>query len=670
MDRERVLLPGGARGSYVLSVVSRRADGERGAYAILFAILIVVLFIMVSLAVDLSDARARVRDNVTRADSAAVAAGLQLAADPIGACNSAWRFIRANTPGFPLGAVSPCTSGVDENFQTRYNGGAGCDPSAPIYYRSTNSAPYEVIFIYPVTDALLLQYSGADRQLDSTFDGGEPCSRFAVQIVSRQRTLFGAISGVFQQEAPATAIVRSTFGGPPRNAAALLLLDHTGCNALVNSGQGAVYVFAHDGENPGRIAVDSDARKNGNPNTCANPGQNGPYALDVSGGNVSSQIKACGNRFIVGEPTRCDVGGIIQSFAFRPGQMTCLVATSNQACDPSDLASGQLYPVPVRAQQRTTRAPADHEWNCRGSYPNYAPYGGTGIRIPRCPDTGVRPAYIDQLRSAIGATSTTIPTGFSNYNTWYGANVGSGPGFDPCSPRPGVVVPNGNWWVNCTGSQGFTINLGAGERFEFSGGNIVFQGNLRLLGGELRINTSNATANTSLSCRRNNALCPLEHSARAAYVFLRGSAQFSRGSQGTLTMPHTAVYIHDGKIDLTGGSGTDRITWTAPRQIDSPTAGDAPSPFDKMALWSEGSSTSCTGGQLCHEIGGQGNLDVHGVFFMPLSVFNYSGQADQYLDRAQFIATRMTVTGQGILRMQPNPEYTLLVPSPTAWLIR
>jgi len=75
----------------------RAFSDERGAFAILFAIITVTILTFAAIAVDLSAQTAYARDNRSRADFAAMAAGSKLPSDPLGACNEAWKFIRANT---------------------------------------------------------------------------------------------------------------------------------------------------------------------------------------------------------------------------------------------------------------------------------------------------------------------------------------------------------------------------------------------------------------------------------------------------------------------------------------------------------------------------------------------------------------------------------------------
>ena len=115
-------------------------------------------------------------------------------------------------------------------------------------------------------------------------------------------------------------------------------------------------------------------------------------------------------------------------------------------------------------------------------------------------------------------------------------------------------------------------------------------------------------------------------------------------------MPRTFVFLANGRVSLGAGSGP--VQWVAP-------FGGS---FEDLALWSESSST--------HSIGGQANLTLDGVFFMPNAQFNFTGQGQQYQVNAQFISLRLDMSGQGILRMQPDPDRVVLIPLFGVRLIR
>jgi hypothetical protein len=99
------------------------------------------------------------------------------------------------------------------------------------------------------------------------------------------------------------------------------------------------------------------------------------------------------------------------------------------------------------------------------------------------------------------------------------------------------------------------------------------------------------------------------------------------------------------------------VQWTAPlHNLKGP---DPSAPFDDITLWTEAS-----GGATC-SIAGQGAVAASGIFFMPNCNFSFGGQADsQNPVNAQFIARTLTMAGQGLLYLTPNPDQAIQVPHP------
>jgi hypothetical protein len=662
-----------------------RIREDRGAYAILFVILTLAMLIMIAIVVDLSAQKAYARDNRTVADFAALAAGEKLPGDPAAACNLAWLYLKANLPSLPAGATSPCTSGVPALFSSNLP----CTPSTPAtIYQATGTGSYQISFTYPVP---LGDPTLGSQATNATFDGtdADRCGRLAVTVRSNFPSLFGGIIGARTLSAPATAVVRGAATQKNEAPVALLLLDTNGCSSsgqgpLLVSGQGGVSVYSPGVDTPGYISVDSDGTKSGNPSKC----QGGNYTLEVSG-NTQGFVQTCGNSFDSSNPTKCDPGGVINLFAMGAGQSDC---TSNTACDPTDRTTFQssssgvspglprLYPAPQQEVSRATRGVVDRHFNCNQNYPNYpipalTSQGYESIGITGCTfatSSPSLPPYIDQLRSFAKTNGSSNLPGFSDYNAAGGS----------CSPGNGSW-PVGNWVIHCSGANGFLVN---GSTFEFKGGNLVFDGDINIRSsGTLKINTSNTT-NPPLAnpgCRRPQPLCPTASSPDASWVFIRNSGSLKRDSQSNMNFNHVMVYVNNGNINLGGGGGGDNgtgtgsLSWSAPDQglpdndndeiFEPETPQDADdatleSPFDRLALWSEGTSV--------HGIGGQGSLNLSGVFFIPNAVFNYSGQATQFMDKAQFIVFEMTVTGKGYLLMQPNPQFVLPIPIQSWNLIR
>lgn len=643
------------------AIALRGADSERGAYAILFAVLIVVLFIMVAMAVDLSDARARVKENRNRVDFAGLAAGSVLQeSGPWEACREAWTYIKTNTRGFPSTAVSPCDSGVGsdatETFQSRYEDfDPGCqpdsDPTNRWEYHATGEEPYEVIFTYPVTDAVLADLSAAGRPVDADLDG-EPCARFGVTMATSQGALFGGIVGSQGIQAPASSVVLATTGDDISEIAALIILDPEACNVLITGGQGFVEVRGSQGiddegnpvSGPGIIAVDSLANGGNGNNACS--GQR--RAIDANN-NALNFIEA-------GEDPLTNVPGIIAAFGMRPGQQDCLTG-NDRVCDQGDVNSSRLRPLPIRALKPVTRRPVDHKYNCNESYP--------GLNIEGC-ETATSGSvsgtadgdtdYIDQLVADVGTTG--VPSGlfdwwpetllpWRDYLTDDGVVDGSGTPLDEgagarCSPSAARVrVPAGNWYVNCPGPQGFN----PGNRVDFegvAGANMVVFANQVRPGSNAQVSFNVTDAALPLDAPNK---CPDDDPGPAqppGIVYVRNS-DFVMSGPSNLVICNSTLYVRNGVADAVT-SGTV-FSWIAPFS----------GPLEDLALWSESS------GQ--HRLGGQTALNIEGVFFTPNATpFAFTGQPSQSQTKAQFFTYRLNVSGQGGLVMSPHPARSIPTP--------
>jgi hypothetical protein len=225
------------------------------------------------------------------------------------------------------------------------------------------------------------------------------------------------------------------------------------------------------------------------------------------------------------------------------------------------------------------------------------------------------------------ATGTTdcdagpyINTLVSNYGTGTPAGFTTISG-SACSPSTNTSYA-GNTLVSCP--SGFTVQ---NVTVTFTGGDVIFAGGVNVQGGTLNVNPSGSA----------------DH-----IVFIR-SGGLSTGAAGTLNMPHTFVYIANGTINLLA---TGPVTWNAP------VAGN----FHGLSLWSESSAQ--------HELKGQATLDLGGVFFTPNAHVQFDGQGSQVQVQAQFVAATLDMNGQGTLRMMPDPNSVVRLPTFGSTLIR
>lgn len=521
-----------------------------------------------------------------------------------------------------LGPKAACETAMD--YAARNLGGFSV-PGAPcvrvpttcggIVSTQMDVGDYKVFFRNPVPNndpMMKADTPGGDINQSSTLAiEGEPCKRVGISITYTRPTIFSRVAGITQNETSVHSVALSGDGtsGEP---VALLVLDQTGCDVVTTSGQGSIIVedtvTSLGVEKPGIIALDSDGSASGNPIPgCGNANSHTIEAADNS------------NNTIEAEGTPSGIRGIIRSFAMSG-------PNASKAYDPADVSSvpARLSPIPTSTSRRITRAPIDHRYNCKVA---------NGCADPPNP-------YIDQLVAALGGSGATPPPA-GNYRRYPDELVTPPPLSGevaqpsaacsmPSSAAP-VTVPVGNWFVDC--NSGLSVS----NVLRFLGGNVVTRSGISVgAQGQLTINVAGAT------------------SVSNGVLFLR-TGDLSKDAQGSLTMPRVTVYMASGRIDI--GAGTGRLDWVAPSNGN----------FDDLALWSELSSTSNATEQ---RLGGQSSLNLEGVLFTPNAQFRFTGQPGVNQTKAQFITKRLSVAGQGALRMKPDPERVVLLPIAGTRLIR
>lgn len=572
----------------------RTDDRERGATLVIMGIALVGLLATVALVVDLGLSRHSRRASQSAVDLAALAAGEALGVDPApdgqAACAAAVRYLMANVGGLPSGISVPCSSlpAVCDNSTspvTVTDGGTGGD--------------FTIEITYPVADANL-----ADSQVANAsslrLNDGLPCERLAVGLANEFDSLFSGIVGADRLRASADATVRQ-IQASDRRVPSLWLLEPYGCPTLSVSGGSSVTVGS--ATIPGLITIDSDA------SGCTG----NSFSIDTSG--VGSAIQSISG--VPGTPPE------ISLVAMERLQATC--STGNlRACDPADVAALNVFPQPERRPNRATRAPVDHIYNCKSSYPDYH-----GISIDGC-GNGTRP-YIDDLRTEVGSSGT--PPGFIRWSTLFGCN-------NPSPPAGGL---NGNWHIDCP-----TFKLTSSD-VTFNGGNVVFDGGISLTGGSLTFNAANPTAGLPGSCLSTVVGCLDKASADAAWVFMRDGNISLTG--GGLNAYRTMIFQQNGWFSIAGGSPP---VWSAP----------AEGPFSGLSVWSELASNK-------YKISGGASMALEGTFFTPEATpINISGGAPVIPQQAQFVSRQLAITGGAALTLSPSQTSGVATPADPPLLIR
>ena len=666
--------------------VGRRLVGDRGATLVMFTILMVPMLILTAIVVDLGLGRVAKQHLKTSTDMAAVAAGFFLAGDgsaspvssPELACAAAFSSLRTNLNDLPATAtLSPTCA---QNFPAN---ALNCSNASTPKRTSTSqsSGAYVVTIDYPVlatdlTDPRLLDGAGTE-------DGLSPCSRMRVSVSRFSEPIFGGVVGSPGLTPSASSVVRAGLSPNGVAAPAILLLERFNCGSLTAAGQGGVRV---------RGAVTAG----------------GWIHADTAAGGVGSVGSNCQGGTSCSANNYSIVGTALPSSA---GSGPSIIAESSSgsvgrigtyALYPRILGSGACtYPtglnVPATADPIVSRTPIDLRFN--------SPFNAAGASIT------------DLQRIGYSATTSAAPSGFATVS-------GSACG------RDGVVWQAARVYIDCPSPGGFS-----GKNVVFRATDVILTGALNVAGGYVAFpNARSIYVRGCTSCAKGLSItsggflsvssgesvsgkfnltatlaaavdgqaggapatwptvsCLTDRASTPGATTLATFSGSFYVQNATANLCQTFVYLGDNAssytrvsrtsdgncnanlpcpsntppakpvFDLNSGS-SPAMSWTAPNQnLSGPSVA---SPFDGLALWTEG-GTSCA-------IGGQGALSTSGVFFFPNCNFTYSGQANADIPlAAQFIGRSLTMSGQGVLSLQPDPKRSIAVASPgTVQLIR
>jgi hypothetical protein len=317
---------------------------------------------------------------------------------------------------------------------------------------------------------------------------------------------------------------------------------------------------------------------------------------------IDSDGASCanGNKVIV------DATGSAQITAGAIGMWALSGGNTARAYDPADVGVGRAFnPAPIAISSPVGRTAVDWRYNCT-----------TGTA---CPDPG--PGEINTLVAADGSGT---PAGYTLWTSLYSCNAPSN-----------LVVPKGNWYINCPGG------LKTSSTLTFRGGNIVAAGDITLTGSNaLRINCDVATS---------TAACPSDPDDTTTLFFRAGG--INKSGSATLTMLETFVYLAAGTISLSGDGG---LTWTAP---DDPT-----SPFDDLLLWSESTSAMT--------LTGSTDTVLEGIFFAPNAPLSLTGNTTGTGLGTQMFVKSASLTGTASLTLAPREDRSMKLGGSSSALIR
>jgi hypothetical protein len=486
-----------------------RRDDERGTVIIVVALAMAALLGMSAMVMDLELRRISARHEQSVADFAALAAGEELATDPVAACRAAIDYVNANVTDAPaINPTSFCAQGGNDMATTVCTGG-----TAAVARPQATTGRYTVSVQLPVAASEIV-----DPRFGSGVNDGAPCGRMRVVVTKTVPSPFGGVFGVRNATITRSAVVKIEVTSQQKTPV-LWLLDPTGCVALKASGGTTVNVGATSPTViPGLINIDSDGT------TCTS---NTDTIVATGAGTMINAIPTSGT----------DVGAI-SLHALPSGAQSCV----DPACSTADVAGGRISPQPIPVRQRATRKLVDWRYDCKATYPDYH-----GVEIEGCSDAGTLPPYMTNLRSAIGSSGG--PTGYSRWTS---------SGYS-CNPSGSVTVPAGNWWIDCS-----NLTIGNGTTVTFTGGNIVTDGGISMSGTSLlELNVANPVAALNASCQAPFVVTPCvsQSSAEAAFLFMRDGDFTMNG--GVVDLEHTTVIQQSGYLKFAGGANPD---WSGPTE--------------------------------------------------------------------------------------------------------
>lgn len=643
-----------------------RSHEDRGAYAILYALLVLVIVATAALVLDIAALRQDRRADRAATDAGAVAGASALtrttSPNPRAACLAAWNYALANLN------ASGGTESCGTTFLTPSSPGYSSCPSTDTTMAGTvtqDAATVSVRITWPVHNltstgqpnplmAPDLRPNGTGVQQVITAEDGNPCKRVAVAIDRPRSFGFAAALGIAGGATSNHSVALSApGGGDVPIASPLVILDPTACSALQANGGAQVLVAANDTSTPGvpgLVAVNSDG------SDCTGQGT-----------TVDSNASSGANTHIWANDSATGGAARILTFAT---SAKAYKATQTTGCTKAGntWSAGQLCPEPDQLLSQISRFSfIDNNYNCLIAQT---------CSNPDDPKNGVAQlkAFVEALSPATMADPTTRPAGW----TYVGGN-------ECGNPRPSYT---GNVYVDCNANGNgqnsqFTVSgttvFGSGPGREQ--GVVVFAGNVKVNGCLVINGSASECATPTLTVK----------SADGPLVYLTGRLTLS-STNSSFIAPQT--FIYEGRcqtngtgcrdasgaaitpnLDLqTNGSGS--VLWSAPLgpALASPTAcdpGSASKPpttacFAKLALWNEYKTTSSTE----DSIAGGANLLLQGTFFTPNAQFNLRGGAFTDIRSAQFVTGRLNLTGQGTLTMVPDAAKTNPPPLLFAELIR
>jgi hypothetical protein len=630
---------------------------ESGAVLILYAVVLVVMLMMVAIVTDLGAMRADIRQTQSVSDMAATAGALSLApeagGDPYEACLQAWQYVLAN-----VRSVSGDQAQRGDEVCKPYEKYANSAETCPETDLAPETVPlgedHEVTIMWPVPDSVI---NGTDSEIaftpwagghyDTEVDGPR-CERLLVRIQRTRGFVFGnALAGVASGTVARPAVARGAPYEITPTPPVLVVLNPHGCETLYASGAGkddGIHVAEGLDKSrnpptvvPGVITIDSDGSQCGS----------GKYTIEIGGNNAV---------IWAGVPpvAREKWDGAIESYALR-------TPFSDKSYNPALVNANRLIgglPEPKHpiAAPRRTRQPWEHRYDCR---PGYEPTSPTHVEIPPCegryPHISDLHKHVDKI---IGGTKEDREKAGYEYEVYSGScNIDEG-SHDLRTDKKG-------WYFDCD-----RLRVGSAATVSIPRGDVIIRGGTGnnhglSIQGTLEFNLESET-DATLVIRRGH----LDKGGQ-------GGLKFGRQRVGNEKVGGVFVYLPEGRMTVQGNDNRP-FDWYAPhgtggsegssgcaKPADGPV--DGGTDFQNLGLWSihdGGSSRPQVLG------GGVSNLNMEGIFYMPNSHFDFSGSGEMSQQKAQFVAYQVRASGNGKLRIAPDPSRMLSECGASTALIR
>jgi hypothetical protein len=500
------------------------------------------------------------------------------------------------------------------------------------------------------------------------------CDNLAVILTERQGPAFAQVGGAKAKDLRVRSVGRLNAEETLDFVAALQLLDRHNCDVLVTGGSGTKVIAQPYNTYPGTIQIDSDGGPLGN---CTS-NKRILVGQDTSGGGT---IVACSTDGLPAhgcEPTTGSNNSRIGIYAanFKPASQ---VTSNYSATGVTSYGDTMARPSPrtgrkyVDQRYRQNLIALDQEVKGMLNATNPYPPGCLTTSVPggigTCIGLGVTWLVVEGCGSTIQTTLNLDLVRRAFSHIWFRCDLG-------------VSVP-----LTLSGAGSFIVvtgQLGVSSNFTITDPRKVYVGGratgnvigMDLSGGTLNMNTGGA------------ATCAARTGAGHANRLVVGKGSFKAGSGATVRMCQTFIYMASGydKVPATDGtfpcaspcsgySGTMSISsgavsdLSAPNEITGrlPTAAElaATNPFEDLGLWTEAGGNT-------NGMAGGASTSLTGVFFLPNAAsFSLTGGGSLPIRlSAQFVTTRLSVTGNATINLVPNPEDSIPVRIYTTLLVR